>query len=323
MAADQDTIIESLPEEWLASRNDHARITYINTEEEWNSTVHPARFTDPDSEISNQLPEGWDRRLDSWGNLFFVDHHTKSATREDPRFNQKVNRETGLPMGWRAIKDHTGKEFFFQRKGKMIIGTYDPSTMPKKDLHSKNFLSREPAEGEKPEISRAGQNLTGRKAHSKSVAPAATTMKATSPAIDPLEVAPPPVLPAHGIGTAIRTSPSNVSSVPAPPADAPPMPTDEKVKYFTMFDEAPKADKWTITLEEALEQTKSFDLPVDIVKEIWERSDTNHDQRWDMGEYANAMHDIMIAISKQESTYILCMIFANLPKVQQFSLLFD
>ena len=31
-------------------------------------------------------------------------------------------------------------------------------------------------------------------------------------------------------------------------------------------------------VQEALEHTKSFDLPADIVREIWERSDTNRDQ---------------------------------------------
>ena len=57
-----------------------------------------------------------------------------------------------------------------------------------------------------------------------------------------------------------------------------------------MFEQASKAEKWTIILQEDLEHTKPFDIPADIVREIWERSDTNRDQRWDIEEFANAMH---------------------------------
>ena len=63
-----------------------------------------------------------------------------------------------------------------------------------------------------------------------------------------------------------------------------------EVEYYTMFEQAPKAEKWTITLQKALEHTKTFDIPADIVREIWEMSDTNRDQRWDIEEFANAMH---------------------------------
>lgn len=57
-------------------------------------------------------------------------------------------------------------------------------------------------------------------------------------------------------------------------------------------------------VQEALEHTKSFDLPADIVREIWERSDTNRDQCWDTEEFANAMHEIILAISEQEGKQV-------------------
>ena len=280
MMADFESISESLPEEWMSNTvEDSNNMIYINTEEGWNSTVHPARFTETDSEISSKLPEHWDRRLDSWGNLFFVDHHTQSATREDPRFNKSISQDTGLPIGWRTIADHQGASFFFRNRGKMMIGTYDPTTMTRKDLRDKIFLAKEPEEGDQPVVSKAGQELLGKKRTDQIFTP---TTKRSNNVLATTEL-PDTIL-------NVETAAQKVS-----------MPTTEKVKYYTMFDQASKAEKWTITLPEALENTKSFELPAEMVEEIWRRSDSNHDQRWDIEEYANAMHEIMVATSNQES----------------------
>ncbi|KAI1332851.1 hypothetical protein F5Y16DRAFT_356748 [Xylariaceae sp. FL0255] len=63
------------------------------------TTVRPSSFYDESSEYSVKLPPGWDRRLDSWGNLFFVDKNTKVAVREDPRFNTRTQgcQNVGIP----------------------------------------------------------------------------------------------------------------------------------------------------------------------------------------------------------------------------------
>ena len=115
---DYEVITRSLPEEWFSTIISRPQnIVYINTDEAWRSTVHPARFTDASSEVSNNLPDGWDRRLDSWGNLFFVDHHTKSASREDPRFNKKVDQKTGLPFGMALYQRPQGQGVFLQKAG--------------------------------------------------------------------------------------------------------------------------------------------------------------------------------------------------------------
>lgn len=159
---------------------------YINIEEGWKSTAHPARFTDPDNAISDQLPEGWERRLDSWGNFFFVDRHTLSTTREDPRFNKGISQDTGLPTGWSTVKDYEGVDFFFRKRGKMILDTYDPTTMTRKDLYHKIFVAKEPEEGEQPRVLKKSQELLGKSLTdtmpSKPPEPAPTTAR-TSDAI--------------------------------------------------------------------------------------------------------------------------------------------
>ena len=260
--------------------------------EAWRSTVHPARFTDSESDVSNQLPVGWDRRLDSWGNLFFVDHHTKSASREDPRFNKKVDQNTGLPIGWLSIKDHKDTEFFFRKQGRMIIGTYDATTLNSKDLRHKNFIATEPKDGEKPKISDLGRELLGRsETEGVHKAPSLPAPTGSAPADGSSEVEV-----ADGQASeAVENSPTAIER-----ADPASMTEDEKAKYYAMFEAAVKKSKWFISLEEAMEQSHAFGLLPGIAMDIWERSDANHDRRWNIDEYANAMHDIMIETSKHE-----------------------
>ena len=294
---DYEEVMRNLPEEWYCRKTSRPQnIIYINTDEAWRSTVHPARFTDPESEVSNQLPDGWDRRLDSWGNLFFVDHHTKSASREDPRFNRKVDQNTGLPTGWSSINDHKDREFF-RKRGKMIIGTYDATTLNSKDLQHKNFVEVEPKNGEKPKISDLGRELLGRPKKEPVPSVISSVALALSTSLEG-----PPVkaeVPNNQASTAADSS----SAVP-PTVDPFPMTEDEKAKYYAMFEAANKGSKWFINSEEAMEQSHAFGLPPDIAIDIWTKSDVNHDRRWNIDEYANAMHDIMIQIGKQEGMHL-------------------
>lgn len=304
---DYETITGSLPEESYCRRfSGSQNVLYINTDEVWKSTVHPARFTDPESEVSNQLPDGWDRRLDSWGNLFFVDHHTKSASRKDPRFNRKVDQNTGLPMGWRSIKDHKDREFFFRKQGRMIIGTYDATTMNSKDLRHKKFIDTEPKSGEAPKISDIGRELLG---ESK------TEQFHTVPQL-PLPL-PPPAFPAHNpslsseepcVQAEVANNQDSVaissSTRLSQTADPSPMTEDDKAKYYAMFEAANKESKWFINAEEAMEQSHAFGLPPGIALDLWEKSDANHDRRWNIDEYANAMHEIIIQTGKQEGMHL-------------------
>ena len=265
---DFNMIQDRLPESWkLDVLEEPHQIMYYNVDEEWTSTVHPARFHDRNNEISDKLPEGWDRRLDSWGNLFYVNHLTKSANRKDPRFDSDVDSETGLPKGWHKINDHEGNDFYFRKYGKMILGTYKPSSLKTKYLTSRQkFLEKVPEEGEKPVISEAGQKLRRR----------------------PPKTAPTPVTSSQSS----HPKSQNVSQGHRWPENTslPSLTEEEKVKWYTMFDGATKSHEEYITLDEALDQSKAFRFPQDIVEEIWKKSDSNHDRRWDKDEYATAMH---------------------------------
>ena len=283
---DHDEIQRCLPESWrLKVMKEPHQILYINLDEEWTSTVHPARFHDHRNEISDRLPEGWDRRLDSWGNLFYVDHLTKSATRQDPRFNKDVDPETGLPKGWNRIKDHKGDDFYFQKQGKMILGTYKPSSLKKKYItSSQKFLEKEPKDGEKPVISKAGQRLLGKP---PKTAPAPFPSSQPSLA-DPLTI----------------FQNESLSIVLAKDMSAPVLTEEGKLTWYTMFDGATKSHEDYITLDEALDQSKAFGFPQNVVEEIWKKSDTNHDRRWDKDEYATAMHilnEVTAEIIKREA----------------------
>lgn len=298
---DYEEITRSLPEEWFSTTriSRPQNILYINTDEAWRSTVHPARFTDASSEVSNNLPDGWDRRLDSWGNLFFVDHHTKSASREDPRFNKKVDQKTGLPLGWRSIKDHKDKEFFFRKQGRMIVGTYDVTTLNSKDLRHKKFIDTEPENGEKPKISDLGRELLGgfktEQVHTVPPPPP----PAPTPSVPPVTT-----LVEAQVAKNRASEAESPSSTVTPTAHLPHMTEDEKAKYCAMFDAAHKESKHYVNLEEAMEQSHAFGLPPDIARDIWNRSDANHDRRWNIDEYANAIHEIMIETGKQEGMFL-------------------
>jgi hypothetical protein len=147
-----ELIEKGLPDHWTWDPDDsgNGHHIYINSETGDESTVHPARFHIPDDDGPTTLPPGWERRLDGWGNLFFVDHNTQRAVREDPRSNTKIDQRTGLPQGWNRIRDHSGQPYFYNVLGKMVLGTYSASFMNEKSVKGKAILSRVPKNGEDP-----------------------------------------------------------------------------------------------------------------------------------------------------------------------------
>ena len=44
----------------------------------------------------------------------------------------------------------------------MILDTYDPTTITRKDLYHKIFVAKEPKEGEQPRVLKKGQELLGK-----------------------------------------------------------------------------------------------------------------------------------------------------------------
>ena len=180
----------------------------------------------------------------------------------------------------------------------MIVGTYDVTTLNSKDLRHKKFIDTEPENGEKPKISDLGRELLGE----------STTEQAHTAAPPP----PPASIPSVPSVTTLvevqvaksRASEAESPSTVTPTADLPLMTEHEKAKYYAMFDAAYKESRHFINLEEAMEQSHAFGLPPDIATDIWNRSDANHDRRWNIDEYANAIHEIMIETGKQEGMYL-------------------
>lgn len=83
---DEGTLVRdiegTLPRGWSCFQDGDGRLLYAFSDsgQEGTSMVHPAYLSSP----SVPLPEGWDCRLDAWGNPFYVDHNTASAQRERP-----------------------------------------------------------------------------------------------------------------------------------------------------------------------------------------------------------------------------------------------
>lgn len=260
-----EQIEASLPENWTWETWEEGiqRNIYTDTETQTESTVHPARFLTPQDQVSHVLPPGWDRRLDSWGNLFFVDHHTHRATREDPRFSNKIDQITGLPKGWFEIRDHDDNQYFYTKIGRMIFGTYEPAAMNSKSQKHKSPLSAIPKQGHDPNnlISRS-LPLAKRIAEEKEKAAVAAAALLAAQTISP-------------------------------------MTKEEKKAYHDIFHAIEKRDPLRLTQSEALEHCMEFDVPLDIASNILDRNDSNKDRRWNADEYADVLHEIRFELEKR------------------------
>ena len=256
-----ELIDRSLPEDWTWDPDDTGKghHVYISAQTGERSTVHPARFGDPDIPL---LP-GWDRRLDAWGNLFFVDHNTKNAVREDPRWNPDIDKDTGLPLGWKAVLDHAGKTFYYREFGKMVHGTYVPQTMQNKSLRGKKILKRVPVEGEDPHL----LDLNARPRDQARVQERARI--------------------------ATEAEKRKIRD----------MTDEEKRHYYSLFSAASKEDDLFITFAEAMAHCQGFGLPSGIIPGILTKSDDNQDKRLDVDEYATALHRIRVAIENEFATH--------------------
>jgi hypothetical protein len=141
-----EVIIKAMPAGWALIRDPlggrHHRYRHLASQREY--TVHPARFYRTDDETHVELPPGWDIRVDARGTLFFVDHNTKSVSRQDPRYNKDIDKATGFPVGWQVVKDFKNKCFYFIEEDNTFRGTYLPATMNCRSLDYKHALIRKP-----------------------------------------------------------------------------------------------------------------------------------------------------------------------------------
>ena len=141
-----DDIDASLPKGWRWSYDVEGRPLYIYNDatqsSEWQSTVHPAYFP----LHRDRLPPGWDRRLDDWGLVFYVDHHTATAQREHPTNDNVTDLLTGLPKGWVKMLDQNGVTYYLEENS--LLATYDGGVMKSPDEDKAFRLTSRPDNGE-------------------------------------------------------------------------------------------------------------------------------------------------------------------------------
>lgn len=257
-------LCRDLPENWILDPdiNGPGRHVYIDTDTGIESTVHPARFYDPTSKDPSSLPPGWDRRLDTHGNLFFIDHNTMSAVREDPRFNANIDSATGMPKGWKSVKDHKGKAFFYRVHGKMILGTYIPQTMNERSVQGKKILKAEPKDGDDPR----NYDLNARPRDRDRIQKRRESSE---------------IQEKHKIRE---------------------MTEEEKRQYYKLFSFAPKQNELFMSFEEAMAHCQAFDILPGIAAQILLASDTNQDRQFDCDEYATALHQIRVTMERTYSS---------------------
>jgi hypothetical protein len=269
-----DTAIDdSLPDDWTWDRDHSGRGNHKYTDRKSgvSYTVHPARFYRIGDE-SPTLPPGWDRRLDSLGNLFFVDHHTKSTTRQDPRYNPRIDKRSGLPSGWNKINDKNGADFFYREIGIQLIGTYNPSTLNSKSMDDKYCISRAPVDGELPlEMDKEQGDLADTAANDS-----VQDRDTPSPAPDLLKS-----------------------------EDLPPISPDQRKLYYRVFESASKNVLGEvhprISLEVAMAQMSQFEVPERLARAVLSWADKDNNGLWNPEEYAQALHMIRNMLEKNYS----------------------
>ena len=71
----------------------------------------------PDPELKS-LPPGWESRLADAGNMYFVDHNTRSTTWLDPRHHGAEFLTVGLPKRWEIRETERGIIYFVDHNTK-------------------------------------------------------------------------------------------------------------------------------------------------------------------------------------------------------------
>ena len=65
----------------------------------------------PEEDTLGPLPEGWEKRVEPNGRVYYVNHKNRTTQWEDPRTQGKDLREEPLPAGWEMRM--TGKLSFY------------------------------------------------------------------------------------------------------------------------------------------------------------------------------------------------------------------
>ena len=78
------------------------------------------RFLYPDSarggttedDSLGPLPDGWEKRVEPNGRVYFVNHKNRTTQWEDPRTQGKAEGEVPLPYGWEMRLTEDGMKYF-------------------------------------------------------------------------------------------------------------------------------------------------------------------------------------------------------------------
>lgn len=316
------------------------RHKYWDTNKGLETTVHPSYFWSTVDEDPNVLPEGSDQRLDSWGNLPFVDHHTRTAVREDPRIDSDIDKFTGLPTGWHAFELTDGSKLYFSQKPSVVVGTYDPSTMTSKSLKNKDYYVRPPKPGEdskdllKPRRRPRSDNPIPVLQPPMSVSENEVyyelferASKAQHPAISLQEAqlqCSGFLVPSSELEEILRLHDTNYDRLwnvdeysnvlhtiklriqgATGNNSGRSLTTDDRQKYCAQFEAVKHSDSLVMSREEMTaacsEMGLSVGYPGDFVSTIIDNADYNKHQRWNVDEIAEVMHRITQEVERKEA----------------------
>lgn len=72
----------------------------------------PARGGVPEDDSHGPLPDGWEKRVEPNGRVYFVNHKNRTTQWEDPRTQGKHEGEVPLPYGWEMRLTEDGTRYF-------------------------------------------------------------------------------------------------------------------------------------------------------------------------------------------------------------------
>ncbi|CAK8695881.1 unnamed protein product [Clavelina lepadiformis] len=88
------------------------------------SSTQPNQPNPPPDDQLGSLPKGWERRTETNGRVYYINHNTRTTQWEDPRTQGMVN-EAPLPQGWEIRFTNAGIRYFVNHNNRSTTFT-DP-----------------------------------------------------------------------------------------------------------------------------------------------------------------------------------------------------
>lgn len=93
----------------------HGREYYLDHNTQTTTWVRP-------QQVDEQLPAGWERRLDPKNRVYYVDHNTRSTTWQRPTVNSVANYQT-----WQTQRDQNQDEQYSNLKNRHLFQNGQPA----------------------------------------------------------------------------------------------------------------------------------------------------------------------------------------------------